>query len=125
MSVFQIIALLLTLSALFSYLNYCFIKLPTTVGVMLIALIASLVLLPLQFLGFSIWPMAARVLQSVDFGQTLLQGMLSFPALRRRAAHRSQRPSGTEMGHHRTCRGRGTGLNVCVRHDHLSCDGLA
>ena len=48
MSVFQIIALLLTLSALFSYLNYCFIKLPTTVGVMLIALIASLVLLPLQ-----------------------------------------------------------------------------
>ena len=78
MSVFQIIALLLTLSALFSYLNYRFIKLPTTVGVMLIALIASLVLLPLQFLGFSIWPMAARVLQSVDFGQTLLQGMLSF-----------------------------------------------
>ncbi len=78
MSVFQIIAVLLTLSALFSYLNYRFIKLPTTVGVMLIALIASLVLIPLQFLGFSIWPMAARVLQSVDFGQTLLQGMLSF-----------------------------------------------
>ena len=63
MSVFQIIAVLLTLSALFSYLNYRFIKLPTTVGVMLIALIASLVLIPLQFFGFSIWPMAARVLR--------------------------------------------------------------
>ena len=74
MSVFQIIALLLTLSALFSYLNYCFIKLPTTVGVMLIALIASLVLLPLQF-----------------------SGNVEFSALRRCAAHQSQRPSGTKM----------------------------
>ena len=69
MSVFQIIAVLLTLTALFSYLNYRFIRLPTTIGAMLIAL---------QHLGFSNGPMAARVLQSVDFGQTLLQGMLSF-----------------------------------------------
>ena len=78
MSVFQIIAVLLTLTASFSYLNYRFIKLPTTIGVMLIALIASLVLIALQLFGFSIWPMAAQVLQSLDFGQTLLQGMLSF-----------------------------------------------
>ena len=78
MSVFQVIAVLLTLTALFSYLNYRFIRLPTTIGVMLIALIASLALIALQHFGFSIGPMAARVLQSVDFGQTLLQGMLSF-----------------------------------------------
>ena len=78
MSVFQVIAVLLTLTALFSYLNYRFIRLPTTIGVMLIALIASLGLIALQHFGFSIGPMAARVLQSVDFGQTLLQGMLSF-----------------------------------------------
>ena len=71
---FQIIAVLLTLTALFT----CFIRLPTTFGVMLIALIASLALIALQHFGFSIGPMAARVLQSVDFGQTLLQGMLSF-----------------------------------------------
>ena len=45
---------------------------------MLIALIASLALIGLQHFGVSIGPMAARVLQSVDFGQTLLQGMLSF-----------------------------------------------
>jgi monovalent cation:H+ antiporter, CPA1 family len=78
MSVFQVFALLLTLTALFSYLNYRFIKLPTTIGVMLIALIASLGLIALQHFGFNIAPMAARVLQSVDFSQTLLQGMLSF-----------------------------------------------
>jgi monovalent cation:H+ antiporter, CPA1 family len=78
MSVFQVIAVLLTLTALFSYLNYRFIRLPTTIGVMLIALIASLALIVLQHFGVSIGPMAARVLQSVDFDQTLLQGMLSF-----------------------------------------------
>jgi monovalent cation:H+ antiporter, CPA1 family len=77
-SVFEVIALLLTLTALFSYANYRFIKLPTTIGVMLIALVGSLTLISLQHLGFDIAPMAAQVLQVVDFNQTLLQGMLSF-----------------------------------------------
>jgi hypothetical protein len=36
MSVFEVVALLLRLTALFSYANYRFIKLPTTIGVMLI-----------------------------------------------------------------------------------------
>lgn len=78
MSVFEVIALLLTLTALFSYANYRFIKLPTTIGVMLIALVGSLTLISLQHFGFDIAPMAAQVLQGVDFNQTLLQGMLSF-----------------------------------------------
>jgi hypothetical protein len=66
MSVFQVIAVLLTLTAFFSYLNYRFIRLPTTIGVMLIALIASLSLIALQLFGFGIGPMAARVLQRVQ-----------------------------------------------------------
>ena len=59
MSLFQVIAVLLTLTAFFSYLNYRFIRLPTTIGVMLIALIASLSLIALQLFGFGIGPMAA------------------------------------------------------------------
>ena len=43
MTTFQIIAILIALTALFSYFNYRYIKLPTTIGVMLMALIASLV----------------------------------------------------------------------------------
>jgi CPA1 family monovalent cation:H+ antiporter len=78
MSVFEVIAVLLTLTALFSYANYRFIKLPSSIGVMLIALVGSLTLISLQHFGFDIAPMAARVLQGVDFNQTLLQGMLSF-----------------------------------------------
>lgn len=42
MKLFHILALLLTISAVFSYINHRFLKLPTTVGLMLIALLFSL-----------------------------------------------------------------------------------
>ncbi len=78
MSLFEIIAILLTLAALFSYINCRTIKLPTTIGVMLIALLFSLGLI---FLGKFIpetrqW--ATELLTKIDFDETLLHGMLSF-----------------------------------------------
>ncbi len=79
MSSFQIIAILITLTALFSYFNYRYIKLPTTIGVMLIALVVSLALIGLAALGLSeIREAATRIAASIDFDQTLMQGMLSF-----------------------------------------------
>lgn len=78
MTLFDVIAVLLTLSALFSYLNHRFIKLPPTIGVMLIALLMSLLLLLLGQAGLHLNEQAARLLNSVDFNQTLLHGMLSF-----------------------------------------------
>ena len=41
MTVFQIIAILISLTAIFSYLNYRYFRLPATIGVMLIALLVS------------------------------------------------------------------------------------
>lgn len=52
MDILNTIALLLTLAAVFSYLNYRFIKLPTTIGIMLISLVLSLLLLISGKLGF-------------------------------------------------------------------------
>ncbi len=78
MTVFQIIALLLTLAALFSYLNYRFIRLPTTIGIMLIALVASLALVIISELGMPLEREAERIIEKIDFNQTLLHGMLSF-----------------------------------------------
>ena len=78
MTIFEIFSLLITLTALFSYLNHRFIKLPTTIGVMLIALVGSFALAGLQHLGFPIGAKAAEVLHRIDFDTTLLQGMLSF-----------------------------------------------
>jgi CPA1 family monovalent cation:H+ antiporter len=78
MSIFEIIALLLTLSALFSYVNDRFIRLPTTIGLMLISLVLSLGLIIADALGFGLAERADRLLTQIDFTKTLMQGMLSF-----------------------------------------------
>lgn len=78
MDVFEIIALLLTLAAVFSYMNARFIKLPPTIGLMLIALVLSLGLILGGELGFPLEERAERIVERIDFNQTLMQGMLSF-----------------------------------------------
>lgn len=77
MDLFDILAVLITLTAGFSYLNHRLIGLPVTIGVMLIALIFSLFLHLLNFLGFNLVQDAQSWLQTIDFNKTLLHGMLS------------------------------------------------
>jgi len=78
MKLFNILAVLITLSAGFSYINHRFIRLPTTIGVMVIALLVSLGLIALGPLGFGLKEDARLLLNSIDFDETLLHGMLSF-----------------------------------------------
>ncbi len=79
MEVLDLAALLLCLAAVFSYINFRFIRLPTTIGIMLIAMIMSLSLVVLSFFGFeAIRDKAASVLEGIDFNKTLMHGMLSF-----------------------------------------------
>ncbi|MGH1537223.1 MAG: cation:proton antiporter [Gammaproteobacteria bacterium] len=78
MSLFEIVSLLLCLAAVFSYINYKYIKLPTTIGIMLLSLLFSLVLLLFGEFGFSLDEQAAELVKSIDFNEALLHGMLSF-----------------------------------------------
>ena len=78
MKLFNILAILITLSAGFSYINLRFIRLPTTIGVMAISLLVSLGLIALGTLGFGLEQDARILLNSIDFDETLLHGMLSF-----------------------------------------------
>jgi CPA1 family monovalent cation:H+ antiporter len=79
MELLNIIAILITLSALFSYLNHRYIKLPSTIGVMLIALVMSLSLIIIGHLGFLVEEEAVHTLvESIDFSDALLKGMLAF-----------------------------------------------
>jgi len=78
MSLVHIIAVLLSLAAVFSYVNHRFIKLPVTIGVMLIALAMSLALIGLGMAGLDVAGPAESILSSIDFDDTLLQGFLSF-----------------------------------------------
>jgi CPA1 family monovalent cation:H+ antiporter len=78
MTVFQIIALLITLTAMFSYLNYRYFKLPATIGVMLIALLVSAGLIGAGHFAPWIRDGTVRLLNQIDFDKTLMQGMLCF-----------------------------------------------
>jgi CPA1 family monovalent cation:H+ antiporter len=78
MSLFSILSILVTLSALFSYINYRFIRLPTTIGLMLIALLMSLALIVLEPVLPGTQLDVRTLLHGIDFNQTLLHGMLSF-----------------------------------------------
>jgi len=78
MDLYYTLAILVTLTALFSYINHKFLGLPVTIGVMLIALILSLVIILLGMLGFGLEAHAKKVLSQIEFDRTLLHGMLSF-----------------------------------------------
>jgi len=79
MDILNTAAILITLAALFSYLNYRFLKIPTTIGIMLISLILSLGLLVLHALGMTqLEQHAERMVRGIDFYETLMDGMLSF-----------------------------------------------
>ncbi len=79
MDMLNTLSILITLAALFSYINYRYIKLPTTIGIMLIALIISAGLIIAGKLGLeSLFVYAESILRGIDFHQTLMNGMLSF-----------------------------------------------
>ena len=74
----NLIAIILSLSALFAYINFRFIGLPTTIGVTLVAMGLSLCLIAADLLGWAdIRQYAERLLNGIDFNQTLMEGMLS------------------------------------------------
>ncbi len=78
MELFDILAIVISLTAGFAYLNHRFVGLPVTIGVMVIALLASVLLQIIDLAGFHISDHAARWLSTIDFNATLLHGMLSY-----------------------------------------------
>src|ERR1700690_605649 len=78
---FNLITILITLSALFGYINHRYIKLPTTIGLMLISILMSLGMVILGHLGnigFGIEKRWVENVLAIDFNKALMVGMLSF-----------------------------------------------
>jgi len=75
---FDIAVSCLVLTALLAYVNHRFVGLPTTIGVMSIALLLSFALIGLDKLGISdLRNYEHAMLSSIDFSDVLMQGMLS------------------------------------------------
>jgi len=77
MTIFSIIALFISVAAVASYINYRYIKLPSTIGLMVIGLGMSLGIIGLSLLGVDIRTPAEKMLGSISFSETLMKGMLS------------------------------------------------
>ncbi len=78
MKLFDVIAILLTLTALLSYFNHRYLRMHPSIGVMLIALLLSLALIGLGELGFGVRTWARNFLGNIEFGDALLTWMLGF-----------------------------------------------
>ncbi|MEJ7596623.1 MAG: sodium:proton antiporter [Kofleriaceae bacterium] len=76
MSSFELAAVILSLAAAFGYLNARVIRLPSTIGLMAMALFGSLVIVGLDAAGIIDSTRLEQLVAQADFGHTLLHGML-------------------------------------------------
>ncbi len=79
-SFFSIAAIVLTLAAVFGYVNHRWMRLPHSIGLVVITLFASLGVIGLDalFPGLGMQAAVRSVLGRIDFHETLMKGMLSF-----------------------------------------------
>ncbi|WP_456388419.1 cation:proton antiporter [Profundibacter sp.] len=78
MTLLQIASLLIVLAGAFGAINYLFLKLPSSIGILIVAFLASLGVMGLDYLLPS-WGMADAVradVEDLEFSSALLEGML-------------------------------------------------
>ncbi len=80
LSVFDLISILLVLTAAFGWINHRFIGLPHSIGLLVMGLGASLVLIAVElaFPRILLYADLAAVIRQIDFQETVLNGMLAF-----------------------------------------------
>lgn len=78
MDLFAIATILIVLSALFGYLNVRFLKLPTTIGLMVITIVFTLLVLATSLIDDTLLEHEKLLISQIDFETVLLDIMLSF-----------------------------------------------
>lgn len=78
MSYYEIISGLVFLAAIFGYINVRFLKLPTTIGLMLITILYTLGVLGLSYFDDTLLKAEAELVRQIDFETVLMDYMLSF-----------------------------------------------
>lgn len=78
MTLWTMLAILLTMTAVFSYINSRFMGLPSTIGVMFSALMFSVLILVLRTMGISAFRPWQILLHGINFNAIVLHGFLAF-----------------------------------------------
>lgn len=78
MNFLQIASLLIVLAGAFGAINYLFLKLPSSIGILIVSLISSMIILLIELVTPQTMfaETVTEVVRSVDFSDTLLEGML-------------------------------------------------
>ena len=76
MDAFNLLAILISLAAIFAWANARFIRLPNTIGLLILSLLFSLCLVLLGYAGWAGSDALTRILEGVDLSEALLNGML-------------------------------------------------
>ena len=78
MELYYSFSVLIVLASFFSYLNLRYLKLPSTIGIMIIAMISSMVLVITGHLFPNTFSHFSNLLKDVDFTEVLMGAMLNF-----------------------------------------------
>ena len=78
MDYFIIIAILVFMSAAFGYINVRFLKLPNTIGLMVITIVFTLAVFALSYFDSTLLDAEKYIIKQIDFKTVLLDIMLSF-----------------------------------------------
>ena len=78
MELYQILSILILLAASFGYINARFIKLPTAIGLMFIAIVFSLVVIGLSYFDDTLYKAELALIREIDFEEVVMDYMLSF-----------------------------------------------
>ncbi|MEO6404878.1 MAG: cation:proton antiporter, partial [Ferruginibacter sp.] len=78
MQVYNLITIIIVLTAVFGYINFRFLKLPPTIGIMIISIIASLAVVGIGFFSPDFFKKTTDLIRAVDFHTALMKVMLSF-----------------------------------------------
>lgn len=80
LSAFDLIAILIVLTAIFGWLNHVFIGLPHAIGLLVMGLISSLILIGVEIAlpNISLYDDLRSLLRQIDFQEAVLNGMLAF-----------------------------------------------
>lgn len=80
LSPLELLSVLLALTAAFGWFNERFLKLPETIGVLVMGLVSSILLLAaeLVFHDVALYQDVAQLVRQIDFQETVLDGMLAF-----------------------------------------------
>ena len=78
MDLFHLFSILIVVSAVFAYINFRYLKLPNTIGLMLVSLVFSLFILVFGNYFPEFKNDITTTMYNINFSELLLEGMLSF-----------------------------------------------